>query len=548
MDHETPGQDDTGADTDGWVRRVLAAYSEILDTARDYIGLGYDAFVTDEHSRRRVTLEGIRGVGKDAEKLAGFLTAHPMPDLAVASSWGPSVLGLEVYGEEAITFVAEAVRALGPAPYCESASPVRMRTYLLAFPPGAVVLAESLDPSGLIRVLGVNAMIPVPFPGDAFQWIWPSGPVGSLPIIPPAIQALFPDAWIRVGLSPYFREYGRTTGYYPWWWLDELIVRDDPARPFGPDFVGTVSRHVGPGLSTDHVCDLLLECDYEEDDAVARSIAAAKGFVERLRQLGVPDHLIRVRYSGGKSIHVEVGWRCFGQVPRPDAREVMAQFAERYFADVADFDRYLYRPRQKARLPATLHTTSKRYCTPITLDELFQATAEGLMARAMQPPTWFPPPATSDVRVDALAKLFEETAADEEWREAPPAPSTGPTAAAGTPGARKRTAGQPAVDRRRARRILQTMPDHPPCIRALITDARTKPGFRNVLAVALAAYLVTRDVDEVAERRLVKEASRNITSLHFDPAGVEESVLDALGIARASRPGTYVFQGTSSWT
>ncbi len=522
-------------------RSLLAA---LAGEAVPLLQRGLDVLLCDGDSRFRVRAADLRLESVPEERhqgIVGFVARHPDAALHVASSWSPNVVAVTAYTDEEIRFVlgilqSEQLMAPGAVGVGLPA-----RTWFFRMPAGVAILDEVLIDNGAISLMGINESAPV-FGGPLeFSWDVPMVDPSALPELPAAFLERFSKHFVPVDGQPRFREYGRAGSSYPWWGLTTMLDSAPPGRRWEDDFIASLCHYVAPDPDAKHVCDLVLECD----EALAPSVDAGRGFIRRLRELGVPDEAVRIRYSGSKSIHVEVGYRCFGQVPRADGNDVMGRIAERLFADVAKFDRSLFDRRHKARVLGTRHSGTRRCCVPLTVDELFSLTVDDLIERAKRPPAWKPAPASADEPVAQLVKIWRETSDAIEEPAGASGPGRRPQGTRKSTASKGRTGRRASVDLRLARRVLKKLAGHPACITALLGGQRTQQGHRNTVAVALAAYTSTLQMDDFASRKLVRDAAGFISSRNLDRAGIEQRILAARQTARSARSDTYVFAGRS---
>ncbi|MBN1772523.1 MAG: hypothetical protein JXB32_14735, partial [Deltaproteobacteria bacterium] len=514
-----------------------AGNSRLLAAAGDLGRRGFEPWLRDGPSR-------IRAGGTKAGKARRWLRGRSDPELAVAACWSPSVAGIRAFGDAAIAAVEAALQDGHGIPCWQSPGPVPCRTYLFAFQGHEVAL--DLHHQGLIDLFGINELVPVPLGPATGTWRVPLTDAGSLPTIPPGLRALFPDAWTPVDGTPRFREHGCVGPCWPWWASTDQGAA--AAVPMGsePNRIATVTEFIAPHPSCPHVCDLLIEVDPEDETRIDISLDAARWVVRRLRGLEVPDSQIRVRYSGNRSVYVEVGWRAFAESPRADARLAMAAVAEQLFGETVAFDRKIYRPRQKVRIAGTLHSGSHRRCTPIQPSLLDGISPADLVARSQNHPDWYPPPPSEDCVVDALAGIYRRILHD-RLAAGPPEP-VGPSASRRSgPRRRRDRTEDPSRVRRLARRILCREPGHPACIQALVQGACTGPGHRNDVTIAIVAYVLTRQLGWRETDDLVRTVAPCIGSSDLDRAGMQEALVSLLASARGD-PDRYVFQGQSCGT
>jgi hypothetical protein len=495
---------------------------------------GLSVLLRDEDARIRLAADDLPLDSASKERrdmIEAFVARHPGAELHIASSWSPNVVAIAAYDDEHIRTVRDVLRDESIiAPTAMSRCHVG-QVWFFAMPAGQAVLDEVHIDGGFLCLEGINESAPV-FGGPLqFSWDEPIVDPSALPELPAGLVAVFSGHFVAVDGQPRFREFGRAGNSYRWWGLATMLESARPGQPWDDDFTATLCHCVAPDPNAAHVCNLVLERDFKGDDALKQSLDTARGFIRRLREHAVPDSMIRPRWTGNKSIHLEVGYRCFGQVPRTDGNNVMGHLAERLFADVAEFDRSLFHRRQMARVLGTRHSSTGRYCIPLTVDDLFSLTVDELIERAKRPPTWKPAPASADKPVPTLVTIWRETA------DAMDEPARASEAGRRSQGTRKsaaskgRTGKHASADSRVARRILRAMPDSPACIKALLAGQRTEQGHRNNVTVALAAYLHTLRSDELSARRLFRDASGSIASRSLDRAGVERQLLDALQTA-----------------
>ena len=517
-----------------------------LEQVREAVRRGWRLTLIDpnDHGSPRRD-DGYIALPREEGQLPGWLAKHPDACTYVHTGIASNIVELTAMGDRAVERVERAMPAgCEPVVWAEG----QLATVYAFAPPREHVVLGGVRygrrPDGPVLILegeGCRIGLEADLAGNLRL---PER--RDLPPLPGSLAEMFTGAPAPRDGRPRFREMGTTRGRVPWWTTDAyLLARPQLHAGLLDDSVQTVSCYVVPDPESAHVCDFLCESDHPGSDALERSLDDARKVVWELTLHGVPLSAIELWYTGGKSIHVLVRWFRFGQIPRLDGHDVMAEIARRLLGGVVEYDPSLFHRRQKRRVPGTRHGGSGRYCIPVPVDDVWTITAAELRLRAAAP-VWTMP-ANDGQPVDTLVEL---------WKEVSNSSESGRTqASVRSPRRRARQVGEQttpvgrgasrAAERRAARRALRKLGGHPACIEALRAGTPTLPKHRNDTTVALASYAATGALGELARRRLFREVSPQLTSSTLDAAGREAALNETFGHATGTRGGHYVFGGQS---
>jgi len=104
------------------------------------------------------------------------------------------------------------------------------------------------------------------------------------------------------------------------------------------------------------------DIDCEQDTSKARE--TTKIIVNKLKDAGIPEEGIQVRFSGGKGYHI---WVDTEQTYSPSQVQSIATSVA---GNLPGFDTTLYDANQLLRVPFSINEKTKLYCIPLTLEEL----------------------------------------------------------------------------------------------------------------------------------------------------------------------------------
>ncbi len=469
---------------------------------------------------------------EERDDLASWLDDHPEPQVHFRTGFPSPIVAVIPWDEHAkAACTTEAAIVL----QTDSGWPA----YLFSVPPDHVLLSGETHESPSFTVCGLNESVQLASDADGCPMPELSA---DLPPMPDVLVGMVRAGLVPIDGSPLFREMGLARSGAPWWTTDARLQASPQSFAEQSDATTTLCVYLEPDVMSAHVCDLVLESDYHESDGLARAREVALALVDRLlNQYGVPAEAIRLVFTGSKSIHIRVSWRCFGQKPRVDGHRIMRAVAEEICAGIADeYDRTLYDVRHKSRIPGTQHSGTGRWAIPLTIEELRTLSADDLRRRASVPPDLVPDEPERHEVVPALAGLWKKHAA----RPGRDRPRDAPTGGAAKKGDKSkawkkgRTRGAPP---RAARNALGKVDGHPACIAGLLAGMRTLVHRRNVVTTTLASYAKTLGMNDLERRRLFREAARYLGSHDMDAAKCERRLHDAYKSAARNRDGTYTY-------
>lgn len=151
-----------------------------------------------------------------------------------------------------------------------------------------------------------------------------------------------------------------------------------------------------------------LDFDSEEDFEKARMDACdAVHYLTRPFFHNIPEHMIRIFFSGQKGIHIVVPAEVFGVEPSKNLNEYYRVMAEKIAENISygTIDFKVYDRRRLFRIPNSIHHKTGLYKIPLSYQELIQLSFEEIQekARTMQTPHW-----SKGYEITRARKFFEE--------------------------------------------------------------------------------------------------------------------------------------------
>lgn len=183
---------------------------------------------------------------------------------------------------------------------------------------------------------------------------------------------------------------------------------------FAEDFLEYVQNHKKPGSMAGYrgpAYSPLLVFDIDRTDAsgqaspeVARQDTMS--LLVTLLELGVPDDLIHVHFSGGKGYHVSCPSTLAGAMPAENFPDVAKAFCLMIATEAGiEIDKSLYRVLQPLRATNSRHEKSGLFKTFMTVEEFLDTTTAETLELARQPRMLVPSPLMHEP-IPVLAELW----------------------------------------------------------------------------------------------------------------------------------------------